>query len=84
MDREQITAEITDIVKEIIEMDEFDPDANFSEDLEVDSLLALEILATIEKKYKIEVPEERIAEVTTLNETIDLVLDVIKESKMQA
>ncbi len=48
-------------------------DAHFFKDMEIDSLLALEILATIEKKYSLEVPEERLTEITTLTSTINLV-----------
>ena len=48
-------------------------DAHFFKDMEIDSLLALEILATLEKKYHIEVPEERLTEITSLSRTIELV-----------
>ncbi len=42
-------------------------------DLGVDSLMALEVIARIEKKYRIEIPEEAIERVRTLNDTLALV-----------
>lgn len=69
--------EITMITAGITEMDSADiwarRDDHFFKDMEIDSLLALEILAMLEKQYKIEVPEERLAEITTLNNIINLV-----------
>lgn len=64
--------EIRNLIAEIIERDpgEIAPDARFFEDLGVDSMMALEILAAIEKKYKISIPEEKLAQLTTLNQTI--------------
>ena len=79
MEREQLYDEIKEIVADIIEVDEdeIDGDAIFVEKYDVDSMLALEILATIEKKYKIKIPEERLANITTLNETVSLTKEFI-------
>jgi acyl carrier protein len=40
--------------------------------LEIDSLLALEILALIEKKFKVQIPEEKLVDITSLNATIEM------------
>ena len=76
-DLETVEREVTVLVAEIAEMEEADvwaqKEANFFKDLEMDSLLALEILAKLEKQYKIEVPEERLPEITTLTKTVALV-----------
>lgn len=79
MEREQLYNEIKEIVADILEVDEdeIDGDAIFVEKYDVDSMLALEILATIEKKYKIKIPEERLANITTLNETVSLTNEFI-------
>ena len=47
MDEQQLEIEIRSIIAEIIERepDEISPDAKFYEDLGVDSMMALEILA---------------------------------------
>lgn len=52
----------------------------FFKDLEIDSLLALEILALIEKKFKVQIPEEKLVDITSLSATIDLTKSVLAES----
>ncbi|MCX5709200.1 MAG: acyl carrier protein [Candidatus Omnitrophica bacterium] len=75
-----VEEEIRDLVATIIEKpaNEINPDANFFKDLGVDSMMALEILAAIEKKYKISIPEEKLAQLTTLNQTIAVAKEFIK------
>ena len=72
MQEQQLENEIRNIIAEIIEKkpEEVTPDAKFFEDLGVDSMMALEIMAAIEKKYKIAIPEEKLSQLTTLSETI--------------
>lgn len=69
---QDIENEIKNLIAEIIEKDpsEINPEARFIEDLGVDSMMALEILAGIEKKYKISIPEEKLQELRTLNQTV--------------
>src|SRR5262249_12441529 len=81
---QEIQQEVTAIVAEVTEMDKDEiwekRDANFFKELEVDSLLALEILAMIEKKFKIQIPEERLVDITCLNATIDLTKSILVEN----
>lgn len=69
---QNIEEEIRNLIAEIIEKEpgEITPEAKFFEDLGVDSMMALEIMAAIERKYKISIPEEKLAQLTTLKETI--------------
>lgn len=73
--------DVTAIVAEVTEMDEKEiwerRDADFFKDLEIDSLLALEILALIEKKFKIQVPEDKLVDITSLQLTINMTKDVL-------
>ena len=73
----QLAQDITAIVAEVAEIDEKElwenRDKHFMDDLEIDSMLALEIVASIEKKYRIEIEEEELLDVTSLNATIELV-----------
>mgnify|MGYP003476894025 FL=1 len=75
---------VTAIVAEVTELDEKEiwdkRDANFFKDLEIDSLLALEILALIEKKFKVQIPEEKLVDITSLSATIGLTKAVLSES----
>ena len=41
-------------------------------------MMALEILAAMEKKYKIQVPEEKLGKLTNLKETINLAKEYLK------
>ena len=66
--------DIRDIVAEVLEKkpDEIPLEAKLFEDLGADSMMALEILAALEKKYKVIVPEESLPQMTTLKKIIDL------------
>lgn len=79
MKKNEIKAKIKSIIAEIIEEDEntLDDSASFVDDLGVDSLRALEILARMEKEFKIQIPEEKLMELTCVNNTIDIVLDIM-------
>lgn len=65
---------LRELVAEIIDVDveEVTDDARFVEDLEVDSLLALEITVRLEKHYGIKVSEDELSKVTTLRGTYDM------------
>ncbi|GJQ59564.1 MAG: hypothetical protein SCALA701_23650 [Candidatus Scalindua sp.] len=77
-----IEKEVTSIVAEVTELEESEiwekRDADFFKDLEIDSLLALEILALIEKKFKIQIPEEKLVDITSLNATIEMTKSTIE------
>ncbi len=72
--------EITKLVSEIIEIPEAEikPEANFTTDLNVDSMKAIEIVAAMEKKFKIIIPEKEIPKIHQLNQVIALVKNLIK------
>ena len=76
MSVENLEEDITAIVAEVTELEESEiwekRDADFFKDLEIDSLLALEILALIEKKFKVQIPEEKLVDITSLNATIEM------------
>ncbi|WP_027627666.1 acyl carrier protein [Ruminiclostridium cellobioparum] len=71
--------EIKGLVSEIVGVsaEELLPDASFMDDLGMDSLRALEILAAIENKYGITIEPERLQEMTTLNNVIKVSMEYI-------
>lgn len=77
---QNIEKEVRELIAEIIEMapNEIQPDAHLVEDLGMDSMMALEILASLEKKFKIQIPEEELPKITTLNKAIDLAKKYVK------
>jgi acyl carrier protein len=75
--------DIKGMIATIIEKDpsEVTPDAKFFEDLGVDSMMALEIMAGIEKKYKIAIPEEKLTQLTTLRETVAVAKEYLAQKE---
>ncbi len=74
MDVKILEDELRGIIAEIIEADpvEITLEAKFVEDLGMDSMMALEILAAMEKKYKIQIPEDKLGKIRNLKEVISL------------
>lgn len=72
IDSKKLGNEIRAIIAEIVEVEpeKITPQASFVEDLGMDSMMALEILASIEKKYKIKIPEENLTKITNLNKVV--------------
>jgi acyl carrier protein len=66
--------EIKEIIAGILEVEpeKIAPEAKFVEDLGMDSMMALEIVASIEKKYKITIPEEALMKLASLNDVINI------------
>jgi len=62
------------LIADIIEMEpnQIDPNAHLVEDLGMDSMMALEVLAALERKYKIKIPEDELPRITTVSRAIEL------------
>ncbi len=60
------------------EEEEIGLEKNFFQDLEVDSIKAIEITVAIEKKFKISVRDEDVPKITTVKEAVDLVCKLLK------
>jgi acyl carrier protein len=71
---DEIRKEIKKKVSEITEISEekLTDEAKFVEDLGVDSMMALEIVASIEKKYKVTIAEEDIPKIQSLKDIYKL------------
>ena len=78
MSEMELHRELKALVAEIIEIDDFNDDDNFVTELGVDSMLALEIVARIERRYRIRVPEEYFARMTSLNEVVNMVAEIMQ------
>ncbi|HSR51913.1 MAG TPA: acyl carrier protein [Acidobacteriota bacterium] len=72
---EAIRSYIRDLVCELMECepDEVTDSASFTEELEVDSLTAIEMLVLIDKHYGIDIPDEEFREVENLDQSVALV-----------
>ncbi|MDP2940723.1 MAG: acyl carrier protein [Candidatus Omnitrophota bacterium] len=71
---QDIENEIRNLIAEVLEKDpaEIKPDSRFVEDLGMDSLKALEILVAVEKKFKITIPEQKLPELKSLTDTVNV------------
>ena len=74
-----VEKDIRELVAQILETDpnEIDGAANFVKDLGMDSMMALELLAGVEKKYRIVIPEDTLPKFTSLNQTVKIVKDIL-------
>lgn len=69
---ENIEKEISEIVSRVIKVpaDKIDPSADLFKDLGVDSLLGVEIFASLDKRFNIDIPENKLEKIRTLNDMI--------------
>ncbi len=80
----ELKKELRSLVAEIaeVEQDKVTDDARFVEDLGMDSMMALEILAAIEERYRIQIPEDILPKLTSLKEAVRLTGRIIKNHKL--
>ena len=84
MSTPDVEKDVRSLVAEILEEDEpekIDGNARFVQDLGMDSMMALELLAGIEKKYRIVISEDTLPKFTSLNRTAEIVTDLLKKNK---
>jgi acyl carrier protein len=76
-----IEHEIVSIISDVSGFDpeEIKPDTNLQNELEIDSIKAIEITVAIEKKYKISVRDEDVPNITTLKQAVELVNTLINQ-----
>ncbi len=80
---EPVEENVISIISDIsgFEPAEITPDSNFFDDLEIDSIKAIEITVAIEKKFKIAVRDEDVPKITTVRQAIDMVKKLLDEKK---
>jgi acyl carrier protein len=69
---ESLKEDIRALIAEIAEKDEIPDDTHFK-DLGIDSMMGVEIVAAIERQYRIKIDDTELQEVTTLNKSFELV-----------
>jgi acyl carrier protein len=72
---EDIRAEVKKLIAEVTEREpeEITDTALFAEELGVDSLMAMEVMVAVDKKYKINIPEDEFARIKNVNDTVEIV-----------
>lgn len=65
IDREDLRVLVADTIE--VPAEELTDEANLMDNYGVDSLMAMEILVVLQKRYGVKLDESRLAEVTSLN-----------------
>jgi acyl carrier protein len=74
-----VEQEIIAIIADVSGYDEEEihPDSKLADDLEIDSIKAIEITVAIEKKFKISVRDEDVPKIATVNQAVELVNNLL-------
>ena len=72
MSMDTLKEDLRALIVEIAEIDEL-PDAKAFKDLGIDSMMGVEIVAAIERKYQIKIDDSELEKVTTLDSSYELV-----------
>lgn len=80
---DNVEKEIVAIISEIsgMEEEEIRPEMTFFEDLEIDSIKAIEITVALEKKFKVSVRDEDVPNIRTVKQAVDLINDLLRQKK---
>jgi acyl carrier protein len=86
MDSAAIKKDIHELIVEIaedmdVEEDKITDDANFIEDMGLDSMALLEVLATMEKKFGVSIPESEFPNLTSINQCTETVVKYLAEKQ---
>ncbi len=75
----EIRRKIKEIIANVTSLDpeEIADDASFVEDLQLDSLSLLEIGVDVDYEFKLGVPEEKLQELRTVQDSVDLVVETL-------
>lgn len=73
---DDVRAEMKKLIAVVTEREpeEVSDTALFVDDLGVDSLMAMEVMVTVDKKFKINIPEEEFAQIRTVDDAVSTVM----------
>jgi len=82
MSSNNVEKEIISIIADVSGFDEEEIhlDTKLTEELEIDSIKAIEITVAIEKKFKISIRDEDVPNITTLRHAVELVNNLLQAS----
>lgn len=75
---EDLKTKLREIISEVSEVDEI-PDETPFKDLGIDSMMAIEIVAEVERTYKVTIPEDELQTLTHLNAVFEVVSTKVTE-----
>lgn len=77
MSEMEMRHELKTLIEEVMELDTFGDEDNFVTELGMDSVMALEMVSRIEKRYRIRIPEDRFTQMKTLNDVVRIVTEIM-------
>jgi acyl carrier protein len=77
LDLEELRAFVADVLD--VEEEEVTDDADFVAELGVDSLMALEVMVVLEKKYSVKLQEQEMKQITCLRKVYDLLASKLEK-----
>lgn len=86
MGADEIRLKIKEIISRVTDMDagEIGDEISFREDLDLDSLSLLEIAVDVDYEFKLNLPEEELSQLESLNDAVTLVQRVLAERSNQS
>jgi acyl carrier protein len=72
MSHEDLKNQLREIISEVSEVDEIPDDTPFK-DLGIDSMMAIEIVAEVERTYKLSIPEDELQDLTNFTAVFEKV-----------
>jgi acyl carrier protein len=81
LDPDELALQLRKLVSSItrIDVSELSPEVRVREELGIDSLVAMEIVAACEKHFDIQIDEEQLLEIETVGEFYNLVATILKD-----
>jgi acyl carrier protein len=72
---DQIRAEIKKLIANVTERepDEIPDNAHYMDELGVDSLMAMEVMIAVDRKFGVDIPEEEFNKASNVNESVAMV-----------
>lgn len=80
MENTELKNELRTMISELIEVEDFADDEHFVRDLGVDSMMALEMVSRIEKRYRIRIPEEALRQIATFNDVVTVTQSAMEKA----
>jgi acyl carrier protein len=70
MTREQLRLELKATIADLLEIQDFDDEAHFIRDLRADSMLLVELVVRIEKRYQLTLAEQELRDMRSLTDVL--------------
>ena len=79
--KDEILAQIREILVDIFELNEADivPEAKLHEDLDIDSIDAVDLLIDLKKKFNVDISSSKFNEVETIQDVVDAFAELSSE-----